>query len=177
MDHIFTLTLIKDEDKSRLLVSVGETPAKTDEESDAIISEKCLPTTYKAIVSAIPNFDQAEDGVEESICHSLEDWQNLYDLDLIKLFEDAESESIDAVEEDETVADNGDEDEDEESDEELDKLSDDDTDEYCNNSIFNFSTAPENRLGGLTQPFDVFEIELPTESHASFEKLLNGLDL
>lgn len=92
----FTLTLIKDEENSRILVVQGETPAKADDEAEAIASEKALPNTYKTIVDAIPNFREAEDGCEDWVTHTPEEFQDIYDLDLLKVFSDAEEEAIDS---------------------------------------------------------------------------------
>lgn len=98
-DQIFTLTLIKNEDASKILVALGDVPAKADEEAAAIISEKLLPKTYDIIVSSIPNFKASEDGCEESITHSIDEFIDMYDLDLITIFEDAEEESIETKDE------------------------------------------------------------------------------
>lgn len=93
-DQTFTLTLIKNESASKILVALGEVPAKADEEAAAIISEKLLPKTYDVIVGSIPNFKASEDGCEESITHSIQEFIDMYDLDLITIFEEAEEESV-----------------------------------------------------------------------------------
>ena len=95
----FTLTLIKDGESSRILVSHGETPAKDDDEADAVISKEQLSSTYSAIESAIPNFRDAEDGCEDWITHTTEEFLDIYDLDLIKVFEDADEEGLEGLEE------------------------------------------------------------------------------
>ena len=105
-EHIFTLTLIKDDKDSRILVIHGETPAKADDEADAIVSEKNLPTTYKAIVDAIPNFKEAEDGCEDWVSHSVEEFLDIYDLDLIKVFEEAEDESLEEISDEDSTGEN-----------------------------------------------------------------------
>ena len=95
-DTTFTLTLIKDGETSRILVSSSNIPAKADEDADAVISQKTLPATYKTIVDTIPNFRDAEDGCEDWITHSVDEFLDIYDLDLVKVFEDAE-EDLEAV--------------------------------------------------------------------------------
>jgi hypothetical protein len=104
-DQIFTLTLIKNESASKILVALGEVPAKVDEEAAAIISKKLLPKTYDIIVSSIPNFKASEDGCEESITHSIQEFIDMYDLDLISIFEEAEEESVENADTDETTED------------------------------------------------------------------------
>jgi hypothetical protein len=91
----FTLTLIKDGESSKILVSHGETPAKDDDEADAVISKEQLTSTYSAIESAIPNFRDAEDGCEDWVTHTTEEFLDIYDLDLIKVFEDADDDASD----------------------------------------------------------------------------------
>ena len=91
-DSMFTLTLIKDGEVSKILVTAGETPAKADDEADAIIDKSSLASTYKAIETAIPNFRDAEDGCEDWVTHTIEEFLDIYDLDLVKVFEDADEE-------------------------------------------------------------------------------------
>lgn len=101
-DSLFTLTLIKDGEDSRILVISGETPAKDDDEAEAIIAKKSLASTYSAIEKAIPNFRESEDGCEDWVTHTLDEFLDIYDLDLVKVFEDAEEEEEAETEDSET---------------------------------------------------------------------------
>lgn len=90
-DHeIFTITYIADGDNSKLLLSTSETPAKEDSEASGVIYKEDLPEQFDEIVSKIPLFRDAEDGSEESITHSVEEFQDLYELDLVNTIEKGE---------------------------------------------------------------------------------------
>ncbi|MEI6297296.1 MAG: hypothetical protein WCO84_06705 [bacterium] len=90
--EIFTITLITDGEDSKLLLSTGETPAKEDSEASGVIYKEDLPEQFEEIVSKINVFKIAseEDGNEESITHSVQEFLDLYDLDLIDVIEQGE---------------------------------------------------------------------------------------
>ncbi len=90
--EIFTITLITDGENSKLLLSTDETPAKEDSEASGVIYKQDLPEQFDEITSKIPVFKTAleEDGNEESITHSVEEFLDLYDLDLINVIEQGE---------------------------------------------------------------------------------------
>jgi len=90
--EIFTITLITDGENSKLLLSTNEIPAKDDEEASGILYKEDLPKQFEEIVSKIPVFKAAmeEDGNEESVSHSVEEFLDLYDLDLIAVIEEGE---------------------------------------------------------------------------------------
>ena len=88
--ELFTLTLIADGENSKLLVSTSDEPAKDDEDASGIIYKEDLPELFDEIVNKIPLFRNAEDGSEESVSHSTEDFLNLYDLDLYDIIERGE---------------------------------------------------------------------------------------
>ncbi len=89
---IFTITLITDGENSKLLLSTDETPAKDDDEASGVLYKEDLPKQFEEIVSKIPIFKLAmeEDGNEESVSHSIEEFLDLYDLDLIDVIERGE---------------------------------------------------------------------------------------
>jgi hypothetical protein len=88
----FTITLIADGDDSKLLLSTSETPAKEDSEASGVIYKQDLPDQFDEIISKIPRFSEAiaEDGSEETITHTVDEFIDLYDLDLIDLIERGE---------------------------------------------------------------------------------------
>ena len=86
-EEVFTITLILDGVDSKLLLSTSETPAKEDEEASGVIYLQDLPEQFKEIVSKIGIFEAAEDGSEESVSHTLSEFLNVYDLDLLELIE------------------------------------------------------------------------------------------
>ena len=90
--EVFTITLITDGDDSKLLLSTDETPAKDDSEASGVIYKADLPDQFEEIVSKVPVFKTAmeEDGNEESITYSLDDYKDLFDLDLIDVIEHGE---------------------------------------------------------------------------------------
>jgi len=90
--EIFTITLITDGENSKLLLSTDETPAKDDSEASGVIYKEDLPEQFEEIVSKIPVFKTAmeEDGNEESITHSVEEFLDLYELDLVDIIERGE---------------------------------------------------------------------------------------
>lgn len=88
--EVFTITYIADGDNSKLLLSTSETPAKEDSEASGVIYREDLPEQFDEIVSKIPVFKDAEDGSEESITHTVEEFQDLYELDLINIIEKGE---------------------------------------------------------------------------------------
>ena len=90
--EIFTITLITDGENSKLLLSTDEIPAKDDSEASGVIYKEDLPEQFEEIVSKIPVFKMAmeEDGNEESITHSVEEFLDLFDLDLINVIEQGE---------------------------------------------------------------------------------------
>ena len=89
---IFTITLIVDGDNSKLLISTSETPAKEDSEAAGVIYKEDLPSQFNEIISKIPLFKTAmeEDGSEESITHSVDEFLHAYELDLLDLIEQGE---------------------------------------------------------------------------------------
>lgn len=88
--EVFTITLIADGENSKLLLSTSETPAKDDDEASGVLYKEDLPEQYEEITSKIPIFKDAEEGSEESITHSVEEFLDLYDLDLIDVIEKGE---------------------------------------------------------------------------------------
>ena len=156
MNTIFTLTLIKDGKASRILVAQGNTPAKADEEAAAIASEATLPQTYKAIVDAIPNFKEAEDGCEDWVTHTVDEFLDIYDLDLVKVFEEAEEESSEISDEDSTGENTPEDDVDGDTlglpEFDLDVFSDSDENTTAPDEIFAIEIEPdslENAMGRL----------------------------
>ncbi|MCI4435545.1 MAG: hypothetical protein JHC33_01865 [Ignisphaera sp.] len=89
-EEIFTITLILDGVDSKLLLSTSETPAKEDEDASGVIYLEDLPEQFNEIVSKIAIFEAAEDGSEESVSHTLSEFLNVYDLDLLELIERGE---------------------------------------------------------------------------------------
>ncbi|MCI4436112.1 MAG: hypothetical protein JHC33_04795 [Ignisphaera sp.] len=88
--EVFTITLIADGSDSKLLLSTSETPAKEDSEASGVIYKEDLPEQFEEIVSKIPIFRDAEDGSEESITHTTNEFLDLYELDLLDLIEKGE---------------------------------------------------------------------------------------
>ena len=87
----FTLTLIVDGEDSKILISNSDVPADTDEDADGVIYKSDLPDQYDDIVSKIPIFSECEDASKESITHTLDDYNSLYDdLDLMGVIEAGE---------------------------------------------------------------------------------------
>ena len=92
--EVFTVTLIVEGNNSKLLLSTSETPAKDDTEASGVIYKEDLPEQFNQVVSKIPIFKTAidEDGSEESITHTLEEFSNIYDLDLLDIIESGDAE-------------------------------------------------------------------------------------
>ncbi len=90
--EVFTITLIVDGDDTKLLFSASETPAKEDSDASGVIYRSDLPEQFNEIVSKIPIFSTAidEEGSEESITHTFEEFQDMYELDLVNLIERGE---------------------------------------------------------------------------------------
>jgi hypothetical protein len=88
--EVFTLTLLMDGEDSKLLLSTSETPAKEDSEASGVIYKEDLPDQFEEIVSKIPVFRDAEDGSEESITHTVNEFSDLYELDLLDIIEKGE---------------------------------------------------------------------------------------
>lgn len=90
--EVFTITLIVDGDDTRLLLSTSETPAKEDDEASGVIYKTDLPDQFEEIISKIPRLKDAseEEGSEETVTHTVEDFTDLYDLDLLDLIEQGE---------------------------------------------------------------------------------------
>lgn len=88
----FTITLIVEGVDSKLLVSTSKIPAKEDSEASGILYREDLPEQFNEVVSKIPLFKTAidEDGSEESITHTLDEFINIYDLDLATIIEEGE---------------------------------------------------------------------------------------
>ena len=89
---IFTLTLIVDGDDTRLLLSASETPAKDDDEASGVLYRDDLPEQFDEIINKIPRFADSiqEEGSEETVTHSVEEFFDLYDLDLPNVIEAGE---------------------------------------------------------------------------------------
>jgi hypothetical protein len=106
-EEVFTITLIADGVDSKLLLSTSETPAKEDEDASGVIYLEDLPEQFNEIVSKIAIFEAAEDGSEESVTHTLSEFLNVYDLDLLELIERGEellhTESAEDNEDEETT--------------------------------------------------------------------------
>jgi hypothetical protein len=106
-EEVFTITLIADGVDSKLLLSTSETPAKEDEDASGVIYLEDLPEQFNEIVSKIAIFEAAEDGSEESVTHTLSEFLNVYDLDLLELIERGEellhTESTEDNEDEETT--------------------------------------------------------------------------
>lgn len=103
-EEVFTITLIADGVDSKLLLSTSETPAKEDEDASGVIYLEDLPEQFNEIVSKISLFENAEDGSEESITHTLAEFLNVYDLDLLELIEKGEEIlHVDLTEDDEDL--------------------------------------------------------------------------
>lgn len=171
---MFTLTLIKDGEESKILVTDGETPAKAEEEADAVISKSALASTYKAIVDAIPNFRDAEDGCEDWITHSIEEFLDIYDLDLVKVFEDAENESIEKVDEEageETESTS------EEDLSEKDKTGENTTEEEVEEEGSDEPEFDSDLFGGsdglMTEPGEIFLVTFKPENLQSIRNSIN----
>ena len=90
--EVYTITLITEGDNSKLLLSTNEVPAKEDIEASGIIYREDLPEQFNEIVSKIPIFKMAieEDGNEESVSHTIEEFLDLYELDLLNIIEAGE---------------------------------------------------------------------------------------
>lgn len=89
-EDVFTITLIADGVDSKLLLSTSDIPAKEDEDASGVIYLQDLPEQFNEIVSKISLFESAEDGSEESITHTLSEFLNVYDLNLLELIERGE---------------------------------------------------------------------------------------
>lgn len=90
--EVFTITLIVDGEDSKLLLSTSETPAKEDEDASGVIYREDLPEQFNEIISKIPVFKAAidEDGSEESVTHTVDEFSDLYELDLLDVIESGE---------------------------------------------------------------------------------------
>ncbi len=86
-DPLFTITFIVDGDDSKLLFSTSEFPAKADEEASGVIYKADLPEYFDKIVSKIPLFRDIrdEDGAEETITRTIDDFNSMYDIDILDL--------------------------------------------------------------------------------------------
>lgn len=88
--EVFTITLIVDGENSKLLLSTSDIPAKDDSEASGVLYKEDLPEQFNEIIAKIPSFRDAEEGSEESVTHSVEEFLDLYDLDLIEVIEKGE---------------------------------------------------------------------------------------
>lgn len=148
-NEVFTITLIVDGDNSKLLLSTSETPAKEDSEASGVLYKEDLPEQFEEIVSKIPIFKTAmeEDGSEESITHTVDEFSNLYDLDLIQVIEAGEE--ILHVD--------------------LDDDNESEEDEKHNKEVFNGDDSDLSEFGDRDSnpdPFDIYRDESPNKEDA-----------
>lgn len=90
--EVYTITLIVDGEDSKLLLSTSDMPAKEDDEASGVLYKADLPEQFEEITSKIPIFTAAmqEDGSEESITHTPEEFMDLFELDLMDIIERGE---------------------------------------------------------------------------------------
>lgn len=155
-EDVFTITLIVDGDNSKLLLSTSETPAKEDSEASGVLYKEDLPEQFEEIISKIPIFTTAieEEGSEESVTHTMDDFLELYDLDLNQIIE---------VGEEILNVDLDDDDESEEGSEHIEKLDLDEADPF---GIYGDSPKPGDALSHI-DPREALE-EFPVESEEYF---------
>lgn len=194
----FTFTLLyRDEDEKVILITHGETPAKSEDEADTVLTSenKDEASTVDAIIDKL--FKDCEPGCEESVSASLQEFEDRYDLSLEELEEevgedldndfekDEEEEHREKVlgkeEEEELEKQEGTEDGDEGDSEELEGTSIIKsllTDPMQGIAIVSISdlTDPYSALGSIptkarhTNPIDYLEEELP-ENEYSYDPL------
>jgi hypothetical protein len=88
-NEVFTFTLLyRDEDDKVVLIKSGETPAKSEDEADSVLSSKNEDEkeAVEKIISKM--FSSAEPGSEDSVTESLEGFENKYDISLEELEEE-----------------------------------------------------------------------------------------
>lgn len=86
---IFTFTLLyRDEDEKVILITSGETPAKTEEEADSVLSSKNEDEAPAVDQIISKMFKDTEPGSEESITASLQEFEDKYDISLEELEEE-----------------------------------------------------------------------------------------
>ena len=92
--EVFTITLIVEGSDSKILLSLSDIPAKSDDEASGIIYKEDLPEQFNEIVSRIPIFKTAveDDGSEESITHTISEFLDIYELDLLGVIESGDAE-------------------------------------------------------------------------------------
>lgn len=86
---VFTFTLLyRDEDEKVVLIKSGETPAKSEDEADSVLTTKVEEeaSTVEKIMSKL--FKDCEAGSEESITASLQEFEDKYDISLEELEEE-----------------------------------------------------------------------------------------
>ena len=82
-NEYFTLTyLYKDENDRCILICRGEVPAKEKDEADEVLSCEDLEDkeAVDKIVASIPAFSEAEPGSEETVCDTLDNFENKYNF-------------------------------------------------------------------------------------------------
>jgi hypothetical protein len=159
-DTPFSITfLFKGPDEKVLLFKRGETPAKDEDEADAVLSscheEEC--DNVEKVIAAIKLFSECEEGAEECITKELRELEDEYGFTL-----EAVGSSLDVDNEDK---------EDEELDIDPDKNDDDEEEE---DETSPFDVMKEERIGSYTNPYDYDEMDdAPVESELPYSPILS----
>lgn len=179
--EVFTFTLLyRDEDEQVVLIKKGETPAKSEDEADSVLSST-NDDEKEAVAKIIDKmFSSAEPGSEDSVTNSLEDFENKYDISLEELEEEVGEDLDNDSEKDE-------------SDTHEDSVLDSDKDpeevtgveEYPAFAIISIDTMTDptdniipRHKSRFTQPFDFNDEELVEEDNNTYDPVfaVNGHD-